>query len=345
MSQHKADVLAFVRNRQRQENLEKCQRDTLTRAITTKNTELTEQVVTEAYLAAFAARLGDLGLHTIEVEMAKISSRKGEAKYGIRLKGAHVNHSLSPCNVASEGEQRCIALAAFLAELSQASHRSALVFDDPVCSLDHYFRSRVAGVLAKEAICRQVIVFTHDLVFLNELGRAAKYNHVMLTPRSIEWGKGGPGFCREEVPWEGKSVKDRLDTLEKRQREVERNCLGLPNEDQVWEMREIYSRLRGTIERIIEYKVLDTAITRFDNEVRVGKLSALVGFSQDEFDRIATLHGRCCELTSAHDSADARQLPTPNPTDLKKDLQDTQELLKCIQSRKDRVASQRGKCV
>jgi energy-coupling factor transporter ATP-binding protein EcfA2 len=338
-TRRKPDILAHVQALQRLESLKKCLRDTSTQAITTKSTELTEQVVTRAYLSAFTARLGGLGLRTIKVEMAKVGGRKGEAKYGIRLKETHVSHSMVPSGIASEGEQRCIALAAFLAELSQASHQSALVFDDPVCSLDHHFRSRVADVLAEEATRRQVIVFTHDLVFLNDLGRAVK-DRVMLTPRSIEWGQNGPGLSRKELPWEGKSVEDRLEKLEKRQRDVARTCTGIPNEDQTREILDIYSRLRGTIERIIEDKVLETAITRFDNEVRVGKLRALVGFSQNEFDRIAALHRRCCGLTPAHDSATARQLPTPSPTDLAKDLQDARDLLACIKSRKSAISNQ-----
>ncbi len=41
--------------------------------------------------------------------------------------------------VLSEGEHRCVALAAFLAELSTIDAQSAIVFDDPVSSLDHQF--------------------------------------------------------------------------------------------------------------------------------------------------------------------------------------------------------------
>jgi len=340
-ARRKPDILAHVQALQRLESLKKCLRDTSTQAITTRSTELTEQVVTRAYLSDFAARLSDLDLRTIDVEMSKTRGRKGEAKYGIRLKGAHASHSLGPSGVASEGEQRCIALAAFLAELSQVSHQSALVFDDPVCSLDHYFRTAVARVLAEEATRRQVIVFTHDLVFLNDLGKASRENGVTLTPRSIEWGNG-PGLCREELPWEGKSVEDRLEKLEKRQRDVARNCPGIPNEEQNREILDIYSRLRATIERIIEYKVLETAITRFDNEIRVSKLRALVGFSPDEFNLISSLHRRCCDLTPAHDSAAARQLPTPSPADLAKDLQATRQLLDYITKRKALRVGQHG---
>jgi len=68
--------------------------------------------------------------------------------------------------VVSEGEQRCLSIAAFFAELSTADELSGIVFDDPVSSLDYQWRQGVARRLVQEAKTRQVIVFTHDVVFL-----------------------------------------------------------------------------------------------------------------------------------------------------------------------------------
>ena len=66
----------------------------------------------------------------------------------------------------SEGEHRCIALATFLSELSISEHQSSIIFDDPVSSLDHKWRNRIAKRIAIESKIRQVIVFTHDITFL-----------------------------------------------------------------------------------------------------------------------------------------------------------------------------------
>jgi wobble nucleotide-excising tRNase len=48
----------------------------------------------------------------------------------------------------SEGEQRCLCIAAFFAELSTADDPSGIVFDDPVSSLDYKWREGVARRLA-----------------------------------------------------------------------------------------------------------------------------------------------------------------------------------------------------
>jgi wobble nucleotide-excising tRNase len=60
--------------------------------------------------------------------------------------------------VLSEGELRCLAIAAFLAELETAEGTSGIVLDDPISSLDHVHREKIAARLAKEALSRQVLL-------------------------------------------------------------------------------------------------------------------------------------------------------------------------------------------
>src|SRR5690606_28367334 len=69
-------------------------------------------------------------------------------------------------DILSEGEHRCISLATFLSELSIAEHKSTIIFDDPVSSLDHRWRNKIAKRIVEESLQRQVIVFTHDITFL-----------------------------------------------------------------------------------------------------------------------------------------------------------------------------------
>jgi ABC-type cobalamin/Fe3+-siderophores transport system ATPase subunit len=74
--------------------------------------------------------------------------------------------SATPSAILSEGEQRAIAIASFLAETKLGGGRGGIVFDDPVSSLDHRRRWEVAERLVEESLRRQVIVFTHDIYFL-----------------------------------------------------------------------------------------------------------------------------------------------------------------------------------
>jgi DNA repair exonuclease SbcCD ATPase subunit len=76
--------------------------------------------------------------------------------------------------VLSEGEQRALGIACFFAEMARLPGRHGIVVDDPVSSLDHQRLRKVATRLVNGAAAsRQVIVFTHHLIFYQEILAAA----------------------------------------------------------------------------------------------------------------------------------------------------------------------------
>jgi uncharacterized coiled-coil protein SlyX len=143
-----------------------------TQPITNMSGRLTRRYVTEGLRAAFARELGYLGTGRIRVRIAS-RGQYGAVFHHLELDGAAVADASVP-EVVSEGEFRAIALSTFLAERHQSASQSGIVVDDPVTSLDHQYRGRVASRLVQEAGARQVIVFTHDLVFLHEITAAAE---------------------------------------------------------------------------------------------------------------------------------------------------------------------------
>jgi wobble nucleotide-excising tRNase len=114
----------------------------------------------------FQSEIVRLAAEKVRAEVVRSGGQFGSPRYQVRL---FANPKAKVHIVLSEGEQTCVALAAFLTELATASHKSALVFDDPVTSLDHRWRRKVAERLIAEASDRQIVVFTHDLIFLNDL--------------------------------------------------------------------------------------------------------------------------------------------------------------------------------
>lgn len=115
--------------------------------------------------------------------------------------------------VLSEGEHRCIALAAFLAELSMQPVASTVILDDPVSSLDHTRRGAVAKRLVHEATKRPVIVLTHDIVFLLFLQEQADQEKVGFTARFLDREKGALGIPVDGLPWYGMPLKKRVSWL------------------------------------------------------------------------------------------------------------------------------------
>jgi hypothetical protein len=73
-----------------------------------------------------------------------------------------------PSDVLSEGEQKVIALADFLAEAS-LKPPAPVIFDDPINSLDYKRLAEVVNRIVSLSSTRQVIVFTHNIWFTTEL--------------------------------------------------------------------------------------------------------------------------------------------------------------------------------
>jgi hypothetical protein len=103
----------------------------------------------------------------------KIRGTDGEANRQLEFDtagGADANLS----EVLSEGEQTAVALADFLTEVAVNERAVGVVFDDPVSSMDHVRKERIAKRLVQEARHRQVIIFTHDIVFSHHLANEAE---------------------------------------------------------------------------------------------------------------------------------------------------------------------------
>ena len=136
-----------------------------TKDISDHGSKLLKTHVTETLASALLDEQKQLGISSIPIRLAD-RMQKAVIQHRLRLNGATLGADTSA--VLSEGEHRALALAAFMAELRMYPGKDAIVIDDPVSSLDHVRREKVAERLVAEAKDRQVIVFTHDLVFLSE---------------------------------------------------------------------------------------------------------------------------------------------------------------------------------
>jgi ATPase subunit of ABC transporter with duplicated ATPase domains len=164
--------------------------------------------------------------------------------------------------ILSEGEQRSIAIGAFLAELSLANHNCGIIFDDPVSSLDHWKRKDVARRLVNEGTRRQVIIFTHDTTFLGQLCDEIEETAVPNSMLFLEWHGGHPGHVNDGLPWDHQGYKARIDALEKVQRKLAKSWTAYPGEDDAAAMRQQYDRLRATLERVIQDVVFNGVVKR-----------------------------------------------------------------------------------
>lgn len=316
-SQRKAEILAEIERLKRLRTLAECQRDVDTTTTSRKSTELTKSSITKTICDKFKNELNELGLAHLRVELVPTGSERGVMYHRVELQG---NSNASVQDIASEGEHRCIALAGFLAELATASHKSALVFDDPVSSLDHTWRESVARRLALEAKERQVIVFTHDLVFLLLLLEQAKSASVLVSQAHVRRGPEGSGLCEEGPPWLAMDVKNRIGALKAQWQQAEK--LYRTQGPVIYEAvaKELYGRLRETWERAVEELLLNRAVMRFRRGIETQRLHQITDITKADIEVIEAAMGKCSTHLRGHDQALAINQPVPAPAELQTDI-------------------------
>jgi hypothetical protein len=89
------------------------------------------------------------------------------------------------------------------------------------------------------------------LIFVNDLHDLAVQENVQQASRTVGRGASGTGIVEDGLPWQGKSVEDRLDKLSKRARDAKRLFDDSRDEEYGEEAVAIYNRLRATWERAL----------------------------------------------------------------------------------------------
>jgi len=330
LSNNKDEVIKYLDNLRKISDLEDKKSETKTKNITDFTTELTNIFVTEKFCNTFESELQKLGLNSIKVKLETKRSRKAITQFGLKVVDAD---KWKIKDIASEGEQRCIALACYLAELSQSSHNSALVFDDPVSSLDYHYRRRIAARIVEESLIRQIIIFTHDIAFLKEIQSASDEIKVPIDIGYLEWFDGKPGFYRKGLPWDTMKPEQRLDELAKLAGQLSKVIQPYPSADDISKIRSLYSGLSSTIERIVETVIFNDVIGRLRGHIQMGKLRFVIGFNSEEHDEIMRLSQKCGSITDRHDPSGPNQNAVPFIDEFINDVTDTRKMLNIIRER------------
>lgn len=305
--------------------------DTDTRSITTKSTALAETLVTTALRDRFANEVTRLGMGRPRIEMVQTTSEYGVPKFKVSL---IASPSADVGFVLSEGEHRCIGLAGFLSELATADDQSGIVFDDPVSSLDHEHRQIIAKRLVEESQNRQVIVFTHDIVFLSQLAEQART--VSATPlyQSVARGTDRAGFCSSEPPLNRRPVLDALCGLEKHLKNIS-YAYTSGDIDKWWrEAKSIAESLRELWERAVE-QVLSPVYSRFEYKVHTAGLVKIVVLTDSDCKTMRSAFRRCSALQHSEPAAVGSAPPTPQI--LQDEIDELRRWLVTLQQRQDAV--------
>lgn len=317
--------------------LTKASKETRTNRITAKSKELAKEYVTDQLRDAFATEIKKMqqGVRRLNVELVATDGAFGSSYYRVQLVGAS---KADIGTVVSEGEHRCIALAGFLSELATEPCKSTVIFDDPVTSLDHHWRSCFAQRLVEEAAERQIVVFTHDIVFLHDLVGGAEQHGVSIKLRRVQSNRANCGFVNDGLPWIAQKTLPRIDELEKRARAT-RTDFDAHNDDEYERaICAVYSDLRATVERAVEEKLFLGIVTRHQDYISLGNLKKVTAITTDHCERLQKLFKRCCDITSAHDRSSLRNFGVPTPDDAINDLAELRAIVDDVKEKQKAVS-------
>lgn len=242
---------------------------------------------------------------------------------GRTLRGLKAQGGYQPEKIFSEGEQRALALADFLTEVNLNPASAAVILDDPVTSLDHRRKRKIAQRLVSEAKTRQVIVFTHDLVFLTQLCGLANEESIDLVTHWVDRSEKVPGIVRlDESPANADAYK-----TPHRAEYFLAQAKKTAGQEKVDFIRIGAGALRTTLEEIILRDVFNGTIRRWDEHVRVNNLSG-ISWSEAVVDGIIELHGDLSRLIEGHSHSDEFSGEMPVADELSEMIDRAKELQK-----------------
>jgi hypothetical protein len=291
-----------------------------THSITAKHNELFTELVTERFLQLFESNLADLN-RNVRVTIAT-HGKKGETVRQIVLSPAAFPNQCSVENVLSDGENRIVALADFLTEATLDDACTGIILDDPVTSFDLGSRIEVARKLAELARTRQVVVFTHDLVFLYHLKTEAKLLSVGAVTHWVTRGPDGtPGlvFLNNGPACEGDYKSARI------AREFHSKALSAPPQEQQYFLEQGFGALRSSYEAFVIFDLFSGVVDRWAERIKYDQLvevfldKAIVG-------QVVQKLGDLSRYIVAHLHSDAFVGQKPTPANLLAEIESYEEL-------------------
>lgn len=296
-----------------------------TAGITKRANELVDSHLTTAVVDRFAAERSHLEINHLKIGLTR---KSGQTKAAFDV-DPQTKLTKITSDILSEGEQRALALAGFLTEVSLTEGSAAIVVDDPVSSLDRERCLLVAQRLAEESRHRQVIVFTHDIIFFNELCREADKLGIEAVTTALFSDKRVAGrIDAGGVSWKGAKVNKRISRIKDAFAPLPKLHQSSPTEYEM-SVKNLYGRLRDTYERIVEEIIFCEIVQRGVDVVQTQKLR-MVHLSHSLAIRFH--EGMTKANTHSHDNPASETVTVPEPSEFLADIAFVEELIKDLKA-------------
>jgi len=259
-----------------------------TRQLSTLSATAHEELLTESLKIKFNEELQNIGYPNMDVQLESAGTKKGISSTKLVLTK---NKDLK--SVLSEGEQKAVALALFIAEIKIQKTLNPIIPDDPVNSLDH----KIAGKFAERLmeLNNQIILFNHNRLFLDSF-ETYKNNHICKTIDTDCNNSKGKHIKIYEVISQAKSSKGILrnykgNYAKNHIKEAKQLLNSVPFEEET----KVSNLLRLTVECIIDEVIFNYQVpTRFSNKNSRIAWAELKGIKNNNsiIDTLERIHSR-----------------------------------------------------
>jgi predicted ATPase len=294
----------------------------ITNRITLKEKELSKKYFHEDYLSTFqneCERLnGNFGI-----------SISHTGSFGSSFRQLNIL-SHNPSKILSEGEQKVISIADFLSEVKHSQINKGIVFDDPVTSLDDERKINIANRLVEESTERQVIIFTHDLVFVSNIIALCNDLQVKFDCHWIEKQNDKPGFIwLKNTPSYEKEYK-----TSKKANEYYLEAKKANPEIREEKLKNGFAALRTSYEALVIFDFFNGVVQRFVERVSIDSLDK-VCLDDDIKNEIVDNFAQCCRYMEGHSHSDKYIYKKPMIENLLAEIERFDSLKKKIKDSKN----------
>lgn len=305
----------------KQKKIEEARRQIDLKRITSGGKSIISKELVKALADRLKTELKSVGADYLPLEVKGLGA-EGDILQKIVFSRAKLPKGAKLTDVLSEGEQRVVAIAGFLAELSIGNDSNPIVFDDPVSSLDHRFRDAIAERIAKEAQTRQVIVFTHDITFLLSLSEAGQKLGISIQEQTVRRQGSISGVTNDGAPWEGMTTGKKLEVLEKKLAKVkELHTTDMDSYNSA--AAEIYGLLREAWETYVEDRILNKTVKSHRASVKTQSLLG-VEVTTSDYALIDEGMSKCSKWMPGHRKSPEVAGDRPAPDEILTDIQKLQ---------------------
>lgn len=310
LSVKKQNVLTTISNLLARKLIDDNKSQFNTNSLSIKTTQAREELVAQDFQQKFTTELTAFRKKHLGVNLS-FFSQQGRS----RIRQNVANHDIS--KVLSEGEQKTIALCEFLTELQLDTTVAPVVFDDPVNSLDHLIIQDVAKRLVDLSKERQVIVFTHNVIFFNAF--FSWQGHVLYRGNTdfkffeVKSNSQNTGILHDGAP---------INSLSAYRGKVSTICNnGIGDRDENDIAAEGYAYLRTSLELLVSDSIFKKIVGRYRNNIMMTLFPAVKGDKIEEHKaEIDTMFGRASGYIRAHSHPEEQHAP-PTLNDLIADFE------------------------